>query len=85
MTPYWVMFSDGSAGCCEGRSWEEATEIAEHITGKKWKEVYVLPYPANPIIWQFDHPIKGKCPAFCYSPNRCKGHVACPRHPSCTS
>jgi colicin import membrane protein len=28
-----------------------------------------LPYPANPIIWQFEHPINGKCPPFCHSPS----------------
>lgn len=35
MTPYWITFTDGYSGCCEGVSEHDAVKIAEMITGKK--------------------------------------------------
>lgn len=92
MQAYWLTFTDGSKGCCEGESEYDAKRIAEHLTGKtvaggKYQDIVAekLPYPAKPVIWQLDHPIHGKCPEFCYKPEECKGRGACPRNPSCTS
>lgn len=92
MKGYWLKFSDGSRGYCQGESAYDAVKIAEKLTGKKveagpdeWKpQLQTLPYPANPIIWQFDHPVNGKCPAFCHKPNQCAGRTACPQSYSCT-
>ena len=92
MTGYWLTFTDGTKGYCEGNSLYDAKMIAEHITKKKvaggeYKDIdgQILPYPSTPVIWQFTHPIHGKTPTFCHSPEKCKGRTACPSHPSCTS
>jgi len=96
MNPYWITFEDGSKGCCEGESAYDAKRIAEHLTGKKVSPVApisntgdlrngeVLPYPADPIIWQFDHPVIGICPPFCTSPEKCKGRTSCPKSYACS-
>lgn len=92
MQGYWIKFTDGSAGYCEGENPYDAVSIAEHLTKKtaivgpdKWRpKLDTLPYPANPIIWQFDHPKVGKCPPFCYRPNECKGKRSCPQLHACS-
>lgn len=91
MQGFWITFTDGSQGYCEGGSDYDAKKIAEKFTGKKvgggeWKDFTMkpLPYPANPVIWQFDHPIYGKCPAFCYKPKECAGKSCCPQRHACT-
>ncbi|KKK86738.1 hypothetical protein LCGC14_2760240 [marine sediment metagenome] len=91
MQSYWLTFTDGSVGCCEGQGEYDAKRIAEHVTGKtvaggKYSDIAaeVLPYPANPIIWQFNHPISGVTPTFCHRPETCKGRGACPESRSCT-
>lgn len=85
MQGYWINFADGFAGYCEGFSPGDALEIAETVLGKKASAApRQLPYPANPIIWQFDHPLRGTCPAFCYTPERCAGLSSCPHNPSCS-
>lgn len=89
---YWITFTDGSAGYCQGTSASDAIGIAEHLTGKtavyegeRWNPVLKeLPYPAKPVIWQLDHPVHGKTPAFCHSPHECAGSGSCPRPRSCT-
>jgi hypothetical protein len=91
MQGYWITFTDGSQGYCEGESDYDAKQIAEKFSGKKvgggeWKDFTMnkLPYPANPIIWQYEHPISGKCPAFCHKPRQCQGRTVCPQSYSCT-
>ena len=91
MKGYWITFTDGSTGYCEGESEYDAVQIAEKLSGKKvGGGPYVdftmkkLPYPATPIIWQFDHPVHGKCPDFCYRPTECAGHGSCPQNRACT-
>lgn len=92
MNGYWITFTDGSKGYCEGLTAYDALQIAEKLTGKKavyegsqWKpELKSLPYPATPIIWQLDHPVHGKCPAFCFRPDQCCGNTSCPQNRSCT-
>jgi hypothetical protein len=93
MKGYWLTFTDGSKGYCEGQNPYDAVKIAQKLTGKivvhenegdKYTpELKSLPYPADPIIWQFDHPVNGKCPAFCFQPNSCAGRTACPRPRAC--
>jgi hypothetical protein len=92
MEGFWITFTDGTSGYCEGLNAYDAARIAEKLTGKtaevgpnRWRpELKRLPYPANPIIWQLDHPLSGKCPAFCISPEKCCGNTSCPRPYSCT-
>lgn len=91
MNYYWLTFTDGSTGCCQGASPYDAKVIAEKLTGKtvaggQFKDIAAktLPYPSNPVIWQLDHPVNGKCPAFCYSPTKCAGHGSCPNPRCCT-
>ncbi len=91
MNAYWLDFTDGSHACCEGQSEYDVKRIAEKLTGKKvkggdYKDIAarVLPYPASPLIWQFDHPTCGKCPPFCYRPEQCAGKTACPQSRACS-
>lgn len=92
MIAYWLTFTDGSQACCEGQNEFDAKRIAEHFTKKKvaggdYNDIAAmrLPYPANPCIWQLDHPVTGKCPLFCGSPVGCAGHGACPRDYACSN
>jgi hypothetical protein len=91
MNGFWITFTDGTKGYCQGVNEYDAKSIAEKLTGKTvgggpWKNFTMkpLPYPANPVIWQLDHPVHGKTPTFCHSPNKCCGHTACPQNYSCT-
>lgn len=81
-TPWWVEFTDGTAGCCEGGTVVAARNRAACITGKTVASLEVLPYPASPVIWQHEDEY-GKCPPFCYTPNECKGRRSCPKPRSC--
>jgi len=85
MRGYWITFTDGDSGYCEGGEMMHAVAIAQDQTGKTVRRAVVIPYPACPIIWQFDHPTHGKTPAFCVHPKTCAGHTSCPRTPACTS
>ena len=92
MQGYWLTFTDGSQGYCEGNSLFDAKQIAEHFTkktvaGGKYKDIEgsILPYPATPVIWKFKHPIHGETPNFCHSPEKCAGTTCCRNNPSCTS
>lgn len=91
MNSYWLTFTDGSKACCQGQTEYDAKQIAEKLTGKKvtggeWKDIgaKILPYPASPVIWQLDHPVSGKCPAFCTSPEQCGGRTSCPKSYACS-
>lgn len=93
MQGFWLKFTDDSKGYCEGTSAYDVVRIAEKLTGKRviinsenkyQPKLQTLPYPANPIIWQFEHPIDGKCPPFCFRPDECAGRGSCPQSHSCT-
>ena len=93
MQGFWITFTDGTKGYCQGQSAYDAVAIAEHLTKKtvninsenKYKpNLKTLPYPATPVIWQLDHPVHGKTPDFCHAPNQCAGRTACPQNHSCT-
>ncbi len=77
MRAYWITFDDGTSACCEGSSPDDATLIASKLTGKGVVDRKPLPYPAAPCVWQFDHPVRGKHPIFCYTPNACAGRTSC--------
>jgi hypothetical protein len=91
MKGFWLKFTDGSQGYCEGADAYDAKKIAEKLTGKtvaggEFKDIAAqsLPYPGHPIIWQFEHPVHGKCPAFCHSPQTCAGRGSCPKSYACS-
>lgn len=91
MNNYWLTFTDKSQGFCQGDNEFDAKNIAEKITGKKvgggeYRDIAAkpIPYPANPIIWQLDHPVYGKCPPLCYSPRECVGRTSCPKARACS-
>ena len=91
MKSWWLTFTDGSTACCDGEDEFDAKTIAEKLTGKKvaggeYRDIAAkrLPYPANPNLWTFDHPVRGKCPPLCYSPRRCAGRSSCPQQHSCS-
>lgn len=92
MNNFWITFTDGTQAHCEGGDAYDAKCIAERITGKtvagaenKWDtgNVKPLPYPAEPSVWKFDHPVHGKTPSFCHDPKHCCGRTACPQRYSC--
>lgn len=93
MKSWWLTFSDSSHACCQGESEYDAKRIAEKMAAKtaagdplsprKVIAAQPLPYPASPVIWQFDHPVTGKTPAFCYEPDKCAGRSSCPQCRSC--
>jgi len=96
MRTYWIKFKDGSSGYCDGQSASDAVGIAERLSGKtadlinKYRaedddNVKTVPYPVKDMIWQFEHPVNGKCPPFCYKGVKCHGLTSCPSNPSCTS
>ena len=91
MNGYWLTFTDGTSGYCEGHNEFDAKQIAEKLCGKpvaggKYTNIAAkrLPYPAAPVIWQFDHPVSGKCPTFCHSPRMCVGRTSCPQRSACS-
>lgn len=93
MRGFWITFTDNTSGYCDGETAYDAVRIAEHVTGKKVRipngnaydpDIPTLPYPANPIIWQFEHPVIGKCPPFCDTPKKCVGSTSCPKDYACS-
>jgi hypothetical protein len=79
MTAYWLSFTDGTHGCCEGATLAGAITKAEDLTGKVTQAGKHLPYFAVPVIWQ-----SGDEPAFCHNPVRCAGRSSCPMDYACT-
>ena len=91
MNNYWITFTDGTEGCCQGATAYDSKTIAEKLTGKTVRGnkysaegAVVIPYPASPVIWQLDHPVSGKFPPFCYSPRKCAGKTDCPHSRACS-
>lgn len=91
MNTYWLTFTDKTQAACQGGSEYDAKIIAEKITGKtveggKWRDIAAepIPYPAEPCVWKFEHPVHGKTPSFCHAPKQCKGRTSCPQNYSCT-
>lgn len=96
MKTYWMKFTDGTESHCQGDSPFDAVSIAEHLhkqvmDNDKFKyrpednpNVQQIPYPANPMIWEYEHPIHGVTPHFCYRGKQCRGLSSCPGNPSCT-
>jgi hypothetical protein len=79
VTAYWLSFTDGTHGSCEGGSLAAAIKKAEDMTAKTVKAGKCLPYFAVPVIFQ-----SGDEPAFCHNPARCAGRSSCPMDYACT-
>lgn len=76
---WWIVYFDGTQGTLKASSKDEAMAKAKAIHPKKQlRECNKLPYPATPYLEPIDHP------AFCYSPNACKGRSSCPRSYACS-
>jgi hypothetical protein len=84
MRAFWLTFQGKPAGCVEAPSEAEARAIGEADRGTPALTCDGIPYPANPRINKHIDPKWGVCPAFCYSPERCKGRTCCPQNYSCT-
>jgi hypothetical protein len=79
MSAYWLNFTDGTSGSCEGAGLSAAIIKAEDLTGRVVCGGKSLPYFAVPVIWQ-----SGDEPAFCHNPARCAGRSSCPMDYACT-
>jgi hypothetical protein len=97
MKTFGFKFTDGTIGHCEGETAFDAVRIAEFLTEKtvdlapehKYKpqespNVWALPYPTARMIWQFEHPMHGKTPAFCSGGVECRNRGSCPKSYACT-
>lgn len=83
---YWVEFNVPKYN---GTIFAQSDALAEKIASQlaicstceniKVISVKTLPYPANPYLMKIEHP------AFCFEPNKCKGHTSCPnRYRACS-
>ena len=79
MSFYWVEFEDGQKGTIEADGIEDAHNTARAVNPDSPREVFSLPYPAEPTLMKID------TPTFCWKPNECKGRTSCPGKPSCVS
>jgi hypothetical protein len=85
MPSYWVTFVGRSrAGCIEAECAEEARSFAEAKCGEAVRTVDSIPYSAFPILHS-DGKASSGLEARCSDPSRCRGKVACPKRPSCSS
>jgi hypothetical protein len=85
MKSYWVKFEGAKSGCVEAESDYDAKLIANHVTKCQVKSVVILPYPAEPRLSAYAHPVHGMTPSFCCSPEKCAGKTSCPSNYSCTN
>lgn len=81
MGSYWVTFRSPHVKpvCVDAGSVEQAREIAQEHAKSFVDQARILPYPATPRI----NTKVGSMPCFCLSPERCAGHLSCPRDYSC--
>jgi hypothetical protein len=84
MSAYWIEFDGHKSSCVEADTEQEAKHIASDLTGKTVTACAVIPYPAEPRLNKVEHPQWGITPSFCFKPESCKGHTACPQRYSCT-
>lgn len=87
----WIAFIDGSRGCIlqppdhPGKmSFDEASKLAEEITGKKVISLEGLPYPASPVLNQNSDWPAGWAMTLCFDPENCKGRSSCPKRRACS-
>lgn len=80
---WWITFSDRKQACAGYVTEEEANVLANSAGDVVNMER--LPYPASPRLDDNEGWGDGQFPSFCHSPNKCKGHSACPQPYSCTN
>lgn len=73
---WWVSFKVGKSLCYYGTRTDVEKRAAERGVVLS---IDTLPYPAEPM-----EPPVSKCPAFCYTPNECKGRTSCPKRYACS-
>lgn len=87
MTAYWVVLDNGTRGCIEADDETAAKAAAQSILCRTIKDIYTLPYPANPrLIMKKYNGRDGRqyeIPSFCHSPEKCKGKGSCPNDYAC--
>jgi flavodoxin len=79
MNSYWVTFESQKSGCVDADTKELAEKIAENLGNDKVKSCERLPYPATPRMNNIS-----ECPAFCITPEKCKGRSSCPLSYACS-
>ncbi|MNF99067.1 hypothetical protein D3C84_819530 [compost metagenome] len=84
VSAWWVKSETGRQGCIEALNEDEARLIGAAIMGDPIDECDKLPYPAQPRLNAYQHPVHGVTPSFCYDPTSCKGRGCCPKNYSCT-
>jgi hypothetical protein len=77
---YWCTFQNRDAACVLASNGEEASEIAERMTGELPTTVQSLPYAGSPIL---NPPSNGAPWAPCYRPEHCAGKKECPQQREC--
>ena len=76
---YWVTFENGKAGCVTCTEAEDPLAVAGELGTVR--TIDSLPYPAQPVLRRA---AGDTCPEFCYKPQQCKGHTACPQRYACS-
>lgn len=79
---FWCHFARRSPACIKAEAESQVAGIAMEKVGEAPIRVSRLPYAAEPRINCDD---KRLDIPFCWKPESCAGHSACPRNPSCTS
>jgi hypothetical protein len=88
MPYYWVKTKKGNRGTVvvpgdtcsylEMEAWVKGFVYGD-MPGEEVESLDILPYPANPVWCN-----PNKIPAFCYSPETCKGRGSCSKAPACS-
>lgn len=78
MSFYWIQFIDRSGGTVRAKDKDDAVAKVTLMTGKVIVAADVLPYPASPALEELNHP------AFCFSPETCRGRTSCPKRIACS-
>lgn len=86
--PWWLHFAGRKPACVEAEGEEEARRLGAELGGSAVTACDPLPYPAEPRLNRAVHQDRDgqeyTTPSFCYRPEQCKGHSACPQRYSCT-
>jgi hypothetical protein len=78
MAYFWVKFTTGYPAFIDAKNEDHARAEAATLSKREVKEIFTLPYPAEPQLNTTD------CQPFCYTPEMCKGHTCCPKNYACT-
>ena len=81
MQPYWVTFADGGKVCvnADGFEYAEDTAMAYADNSSIVTGIQRLPYATDRV----HNPMPG-VGQYCWRPEVCAGHIACPQRRACT-